>query len=354
MCDREGADLFVSSYYTTPIATPSVFLAYDMIPEALGCDLAQPQWRAKHEGIAHASGFIAISEHTARDLVRYFPHIPRDLIYAWPNGVSDVFRPAPPEESSASAAATRSIGRTSSPSAIGPEWTDTRMRSSSSRRLPGCRTESGSPSSVPGASQSLEEELRDLAVGNCPVSVLRLTDQELRSAYSSAIALVYPSKYEGFGLPVLEAMACGCPVITCRNSSLPEVAGDAALYVRESDEAEMTEALQRIQQPEVRLSRIALGQAQAQQVFLPEDRRSSTNDHSGRLPRQFGGSHAAARVASWVSYRRRQSRRQEVGHKAGFHGARRALDDARPLPPRQIATARFAARSRTDATPTIL
>ncbi len=49
--------------------------------------------------------------------------------------------------------------------------------------------------------------------------------------YSNALAFVYPSFYEGFGLPVLEAMSCGCPVITSNISSMPEIAGDSALYV---------------------------------------------------------------------------------------------------------------------------
>jgi len=56
-------------------------------------------------------------------------------------------------------------------------------------------------------------------------------EESLACLYSNALALVFPSLYEGFGLPVLEAMACGCPVICSNAASLPEVAGDAALFI---------------------------------------------------------------------------------------------------------------------------
>jgi glycosyltransferase involved in cell wall biosynthesis len=60
-----------------------------------------------------------------------------------------------------------------------------------------------------------------------------LSDDELACLYSDAVALVFPSLYEGFGLPILEAMACGCPVISSRTSSIPEVAADAAIYLED-------------------------------------------------------------------------------------------------------------------------
>ena len=56
-------------------------------------------------------------------------------------------------------------------------------------------------------------------------------DEGLADLYRGAAAMIFPSLYEGFGLPILETMSCGTPVITARNSSLPEVAGDAARYV---------------------------------------------------------------------------------------------------------------------------
>jgi glycosyltransferase involved in cell wall biosynthesis len=95
---------------------------------------------------------------------------------------------------------------------------------------------------VPG----FESTLRDMRKRNKGIKITLagyLTDSELMSLYEEADIFVYPSLYEGFGLPVLEAMACGCPVITSNVSSLPEVVGEAALLVDPYDVEALAQAM---------------------------------------------------------------------------------------------------------------
>jgi glycosyltransferase involved in cell wall biosynthesis len=69
---------------------------------------------------------------------------------------------------------------------------------------------------------------------------------DLPAIYSAASVFAFPSLHEGFGLPVLEAMACGTPVVTSDTSSLPEVAGEAALLVDPTDDAAIAKAIARV------------------------------------------------------------------------------------------------------------
>src|SRR5262249_7819019 len=86
---------------------------------------------------------------------------------------------------------------------------------------------------------------------------------ELRAAYSGAHAYVCTSRYEGFALPIVEAMACACPVVTCQNSSIPEVVGEAAILIGEDDPAGLAEALLRLEAPELHGEHVTGGLAQA-------------------------------------------------------------------------------------------
>jgi glycosyltransferase involved in cell wall biosynthesis len=91
-----------------------------------------------------------------------------------------------------------------------------------------------------------------------------VADEDLAGLYSGALAFVFPSLYEGFGFPVLEAMACGAPVICSNTSSLPEVAGEAALLIDPTDTPALVAALRRvIAEPGLRAALVARGYEQA-------------------------------------------------------------------------------------------
>jgi GT2 family glycosyltransferase len=263
ICDEEGADSFISTYYTIPKSTPSVLMTYDMIPEMLGLDLQKAEWQEKHRAIHHASSFIAISSNTAQDLMRFFPEVTTQLVTVAHCGVSEKLTTASPEEI---LDFTKKYGIRKPYFllvgmgffCVSNHYKNGELFFRGFAQLP--NTEDFDIVCTGG--KSLDPHFRQYTSGST-VHILNVTDEELRLAYAGAIALVFPSEYEGFGMPIAEAMACGCPVITCSNSSIPEVAGDAVLYVDESNVSQMADALVEIQKPHIRQQLIQVGLQQA-------------------------------------------------------------------------------------------
>lgn len=93
---------------------------------------------------------------------------------------------------------------------------------------------------------------------------VQASDEELAALYAGATAFVCPSRYEGFGLPIIEAMNCGCPVVTTRCGSLPEIAGDAAEYFDPDCTDELIDVLERVTKDSVvRARMICIGRQRA-------------------------------------------------------------------------------------------
>lgn len=115
-----------------------------------------------------------------------------------------------------------------------------------------------------GWGQGLENELKHANLKDRITFTGYVPDPELALLYSGARVFVYPSFYEGFGLPVIEAMACGCPVVCANAASLPEVAGDASIYCDPHDEMCLANAIGEVffsDELYEQMSRLSLGQA---------------------------------------------------------------------------------------------
>ena len=305
VCDRYSIDVFTSTYYTTPLTTPMFLLIYDMIPELFDFCLEQRGWEEKAIAISYARRHISISQNTNDDLLRLYP----DLDYAQVAYLGydrSIFKPVDDKNV---IAFRRQIGFDRRPYLVTVGEREQNRGYKNGRLLfeaiaAGKRTDHDIL--CIGGEPTIDEEiLRSLPKG---VTVKRMvaTDLELATAYSGASALVYPSLYEGFGLPVLEAMACGCPVITTSCGSLGEVAGHAALTIDGKSSADLLSAVDKLKSPNerTRLRNAGLDQARKFDWFVMG---SAVVDATRALVRESDNPSHRRFVKAWSTLRQMQS-----------------------------------------------
>lgn len=258
-CDEVGADVFTSTYYTTPVKVPSVMMVYDMIPEVLGFDLKHRAWQEKAIAISFARYYACISGNTRADLLRFHTHITFERAIVTYCGVErDVFRPRRPDRVEAFK---RTYGLTKPYYVLVGSRKQHQGYKNTSLLFDALQKARDSETEILCVGGESEIDAESLAKLPDTISARRveLSDDELACAYSGAQALVFPSLYEGFGMPVVEAMACGCPVITTKLGSLGEVAGSAAVLVSGYDKDELLDAMTQVREPDLRKQLIAAG-----------------------------------------------------------------------------------------------
>ena len=257
-CTELDADVFLSTYYTTPVSTPSVLVVYDMIPEVLGFDLSHRTWQEKAVAIAFASYCVCISENTRSDLNRLYPATLARSIVTHCGVDRNIFKPC---DYSRLQNFKRRLG-ISKPYFVlvgsreqAQGYKNAKLVFDAAREMRDFEFEIV----CAGGEQVIDPD----ALAHLPTNVsarrFDLTDDELACAYSGAEALVFPSLYEGFGMPVIEAMACGCPVITTKNGALAEISGDAAIFVSGRDEDELRRAMSSAREPSHRKQLVERG-----------------------------------------------------------------------------------------------
>jgi glycosyltransferase involved in cell wall biosynthesis len=227
-------DLLHSPYYVKPywLPCPSVVTIHDLIPSIYPQYLPS-RWRAwifrATAGLALRSAVrvIAVSESTGRDLKRFFG-TPLEKIVVTHEAADERFRPLPERETEA---VRRKYGLPrryilylgiNKPHKNLVHLLEVFSASQTEVKLVLAGRED---LRYPQAREAAER----LGLGGKVLFLGEVADDDLPLLYNGAAFFVFPSLYEGFGLPVLEAMACGTPVICTNTSSLPEIVGDAAI-----------------------------------------------------------------------------------------------------------------------------
>ena len=223
------------AYLEVAAGLPAVSTVHDMIPELFPDDFPHGNPHAAKERFVRSSaGLVCVSETTRRDLLRLYGPLDAEIAVV-PLGVGDEFR-------------TPRVTKVSGPSSFvlfvghrgGYKGFDVLVRAMARRpELAELHLVC-----VGGGAFSLAEQ-RLLAQANLTERVHRpvVPDAELPGLYAIATCLVYPSRYEGFGLPILEAFAASCPVIAADTEIFREVADDAAAYFPPDDAAALADAL---------------------------------------------------------------------------------------------------------------
>ncbi len=247
---RDGG-VFHTSYYRLPRQRVEKYVVsvYDFTYERYRTGLARfVHTKQKLASIQRADAILCISESTRRDVIEFFPHVDTAKLHVISLGVdSKDFYQEPAGPCGANDQTVLFVGQRG-----GYKRFDLAIEAI--RESPRLSLGVVGPALTAGERELLQQRLgtRWQEFGSIPTS-------DLRRLYSSAFAFIFPSDYEGFGLPILEAMACGCPVVAAALSSLPEVGGTAAHYAASQSGESYATALNAFDSAAVRVKAVQSG-----------------------------------------------------------------------------------------------
>ena len=238
---RSDADIVHNTFYLPHGLMPTgsarrIVTIHDMIPELMPHTRRRLDFiTLKRRYVSNADHIICVSEATKQDLLKVYG-IPRAPISVVHHGVDPRFRPDVPKEDFLPRRYVLFVGHRRS-----YKDADVLFRAFAAlvREHPEMELLCVGGDDLSGGERAW---LAELGIAD-RVRQRYLSDEQMASAYAHAEMFVFPSHFEGFGLPVLEAMACGTPAIIARATALPEVGGDAVAYFEPGDHDELARVM---------------------------------------------------------------------------------------------------------------
>lgn len=246
-----GPFVFLSSYYTHSEKGYTVQICHDMIPELL--DGTEPEWHHKTLSFKQADLIICVSDNTRIDLEHFIPELDHRKIFTIKNGIPTIMQQAKrmlPSQST-DVLAQLSLVRKKYIVFLGARrgWHGYKnaivlLRAFNLLKQLGGQWDDYKLLFI-GGDPNFENELRQIMSNEAWDATVfsRADDINLLMFLREAAVYVYPSIYEGFGLPILEAMLVGCPVVTSNTASMPEVGGKHVNYFDPFDHIDLLEKL---------------------------------------------------------------------------------------------------------------